>query len=171
MTLLFFLERLLDKGEPRSVHDLSCQFGNKEFTKEMRQIAGGSQSGMCSIHISTSSPSRSFLSAMIIQNNEKLMHNIVLGLKKFLGQYPSIFMVNGDYVRLNTYQNANPNEGGSGGQRDYQQEARDYFKNKLLQYGVGVEVPVRSLLGHRSQASPQVRHISGTHISDTTNTH
>lgn len=45
MTLLFFLERLLDKGEPRSVHDLSCQFGNKEFTKEMRQIAGGSQSG------------------------------------------------------------------------------------------------------------------------------
>lgn len=99
------------------------------------------------------------------------MHNIVLGLKKFLGQYPSIFMVNGDYVRLNTYQNANPNEGGSGGQRDYQQEARDYFKNKLLQYGVGVEVPVRSLLGHRSQASPQVRHISGTHISDTTKTH
>lgn len=45
MTLLFFLERLLDKGEPRTVHDLSCQFGNKEFTKEMRQIAGGSQSG------------------------------------------------------------------------------------------------------------------------------
>lgn len=45
MTLLFFLERLMDKGESRTVHDLSCQFGNKEFTKEMRQIAGGSQSG------------------------------------------------------------------------------------------------------------------------------
>lgn len=45
MTLLFFLERLLDKGEPRSLHDLSCQFGAKGFTKEMRQIAGGSQSG------------------------------------------------------------------------------------------------------------------------------
>lgn len=51
MTLLFFLERLLDKGEPRTVHDLSCQFGNKEFTKEMRQIAGGSQSGECSNRI------------------------------------------------------------------------------------------------------------------------
>lgn len=50
MTLLFFLERLLDKGEPRTVHDLSCQFGNKEFTKEMRQIAGGSQSGKLPIH-------------------------------------------------------------------------------------------------------------------------
>lgn len=45
MTLLFFLERLLDKGEPRTLHDLSCQFGAKGFTKEMRQIAGGSQSG------------------------------------------------------------------------------------------------------------------------------
>ena len=35
----------MDKGEPRTLHDLSCQFGAKGFTKEMRQIAGGSQSG------------------------------------------------------------------------------------------------------------------------------
>lgn len=46
MTLLFFFERLLDKGEPRTLHDLSCQFGSKGFTKEMRQIAGGSQNGL-----------------------------------------------------------------------------------------------------------------------------
>lgn len=45
LTLLFFLERLLERGEPRTLHDLSCQFGSKGFTKEMRQIAGGSQSG------------------------------------------------------------------------------------------------------------------------------
>uniref|UniRef100_T1P7J1 Exonuclease n=1 Tax=Musca domestica TaxID=7370 RepID=T1P7J1_MUSDO len=134
MTLLFFLERLLDKGEPRTVHDLSCQFGNKEFTKEMRQIAGGSQSG----------------------------------LKKFLAQYPSIFLVDGDYVQVNCYQHSNSDDGGYGGRRDYIQEAKDYFKNKLLQYGIGVEVPVRSLLGHRSQASPQVRHISGQHIKEFT---
>ncbi|KAH8321421.1 hypothetical protein KR074_004371 [Drosophila pseudoananassae] len=134
MTLLFFLERLLDKGEPRTVHDLSCQFGNKEFTKEMRQIAGGSQSG----------------------------------LKKFLAQYPSIFLVDGDYVQVNAYQHSNAEEGGGGGKRDYIQEAKDYFKNKMLQYGAAAEVPVRSLLGHRSQASPQVRHISGQHIKEFT---
>ncbi|KAH8254020.1 hypothetical protein KR032_008036 [Drosophila birchii] len=134
MTLLFFLERLLDKGEPRTVHDLSCQFGNKEFTKEMRQIAGGSQSG----------------------------------LKKFLAQYPSIFLVDGDYVQVNAYQHSNADEGGCGGKRDYIQEAKDYFKNKMLQYGAAAEVPVRSLLGHRSQASPQVRHISGQHIVEFT---
>lgn len=45
LTLLFFLERIMDKGEPRTLHDLSCQFGAKGFTREMRQIAGGSQSG------------------------------------------------------------------------------------------------------------------------------
>lgn len=45
MTLLFFLERILDRGGARSLHDLSCQFGAKGFTREMRQIAGGSQSG------------------------------------------------------------------------------------------------------------------------------
>ncbi|KAH8407495.1 hypothetical protein KR222_003261 [Zaprionus bogoriensis] len=134
MTLLFFLERLLDKGEPRTVHDLSCQFGNKEFTKEMRQIAGGSQSG----------------------------------LKKFLAQYPSIFLVDGDYVQVNAYQHSNSDDGNVGGKRDYIQEAKDYFKNKMLQYGAAAEVPVRSLLGHRSQASPQVRHISGQHIKEFT---
>ncbi|XP_060660849.1 uncharacterized protein LOC132794418 [Drosophila nasuta] len=134
MTLLFFLERLLDKGEPRTVHDLSCQFGNKEFTKEMRQIAGGSQSG----------------------------------LKKFLAQYPSIFLVDGDYVQVNAYQHSSSDDGNSGGKRDYIQEAKDYFKNKMLQYGAAAEVPVRSLLGHRSQASPQVRHISGQHIKEFT---
>jgi len=60
--------------------------------------------------------------------------------------------------------------GGGGGQRgvrerDYAQEAVEYFSGKLLQYGAGTEVPIRSLLGHRSQASPEVRHISGQHIS------
>lgn len=46
MTLLFFLEKLIDKGQSRSLHDLSCQFGKKGFTKEMKQIAGNSQGGL-----------------------------------------------------------------------------------------------------------------------------
>lgn len=69
--------------------------------------------------------------------------------------------MDGDYVQVNSYQNAASDDGSCGGKRDYIKEAKDYFKNKMLQYGIGVEVPVRSLLGHRSQASPQVRHISG----------
>ena len=30
----------------RSLHDLSCQFGTRGFTKQMRQIAGGSKAGL-----------------------------------------------------------------------------------------------------------------------------
>ncbi|XP_063234532.1 egalitarian protein homolog [Bacillus rossius redtenbacheri] len=141
MTLLFFLERLMDKGGPRTLHDLSCQFGSKGFTKEMRQIAGGSQSG----------------------------------LKKFLAQYPSLFSIDGDYVYVNAFNTVNSDDVDSNGsgslkyvgnKRDYAQEAVEYFSNKLIQYGVGTEVPIKSLLGHRSQASPEVRHISGQHVKE-----
>ncbi|CAK9832566.1 Egalitarian protein homolog [Anthophora retusa] len=134
MTLLFFFELLVDKGGPRTLHDLSCQFGAKGFTKEMRQIAGGSQSG----------------------------------LKKFLSQYPMLFFINGDYVSVNTFQQVAEEENGCklSGKRDYAREAVEYFTNKLMQYGVGTEVPIRSLMGHRSQASPEVRHISGQHYKE-----
>lgn len=131
MTLLFFFERLLDKGEPRTLHDLSCQFGSKGFTKEMRQIAGGSQSG----------------------------------LKKFLSQYPSLFAIEGEYVNVNMFQSANDCSRNGGG-KDYTAQAVEYFSEKLAQYGEGTEVPIRSLLGHRSQASPEVRHVSGQHFHE-----
>ncbi|XP_056636056.1 uncharacterized protein LOC130444815 isoform X1 [Diorhabda sublineata] len=129
MTLLFFFERLLDKGEPRTLHDLSCQFGSKGFTKEMRQIAGGSQSG----------------------------------LKKFLSQYPSLFCMDNDYVTVNTFQHSSSKDSQG---KDYTTQAVEYFSEKLAQYGEGTEVPIRSLLGHRSQASPEVRHVSGQHFHE-----
>ncbi|RZF32426.1 hypothetical protein LSTR_LSTR001890 [Laodelphax striatellus] len=140
LTLLFFFERLMDKGGPRTLHDLSCQFGAKGFTREMRQIAGGSQSG----------------------------------LKKFLAQYPSLFTVDGDYVHVNSFSapNNQAEETNSSliksgvGKRDYVKEAVEYFSEKLRQYGVGTEVPIKSLLGHRSQSSPEVRHISGQNIKE-----
>lgn len=136
LTLLFFLDRLIDKGEPRTLHDLSCQFGTKGFTKEMRQIAGGSQSG----------------------------------LRKFMEQYPSLFTLDGDYVTVTNYSNGVHNASDPAarlvGQRDYAQEAVDYFITKLRQYGAGTEVPIKSLLGHRSQASPEVRHVSGQHSKE-----
>lgn len=68
-------------------------------------------------------------------------------------------------MHLNVYTAAaSTDTGGS----DYIEETKQYFKNKLLQYGLGTEVPIKSLLGHRSQASPQVRHISGQHIKEFT---
>lgn len=125
-TLLFFFEKLVDKGTPRSLHDLSCQFGSKGFTKEMRQIAGGSQSG----------------------------------LKKFLSQHPSLFTLDGDLVAASSIIPPVQID------NNYNHKAVDYFKDKLLKYGVGTEVPIRCLLGHRSQAPPEIRLISGLHIKE-----
>lgn len=80
-----------------------------------------------------------------------------------------MFLVDGNYVNVNCYQTSTSEESGvANGKKDYIQEAKDYFSQKLLQYGAGTEVPVKSLLGHRSQASPQVRHISGQHIKEFT---
>lgn len=83
------------------------------------------------------------------------------GLKKFLAQYPAIFVIDGEHVLVNSFEPTVKDDPYGAGGRDYIQESRDYFKHKLLQYGIGTEVPIKSLLGHRSQASPQIRHISG----------
>ena len=146
LTLMFFLEKLLvEKGsnsdavnpQTRSLHDLSCQFGTRGFSKEMRQIAGGSQAG----------------------------------LRKFLLQYPSLFTINGEQVSItqssrlcgsgSVGEGSNGQDGEDVGGRNYNKEAIEYFKNRLRAYGPGTEVPIKSLLGHRSQAPPEVRHISG----------
>lgn len=105
--------------------------------------------------------------------NINRLFSSLAGLKKFLAGYPALFFISGDYVHVNTYQIADDSDpngmySGAGGKRDYIQEAKDYFKHKLLMYGMGTEVPIRSLMGHRSQASPQVRHISGQHFKEFT---
>lgn len=83
-----------------------------------------------------------------------------------MAQYPSIFQIEGDHVEVNCFEKPTKDDTyGSIGTRDYIQESKDYFKHKLLQYGIGTEVPIKSLLGHRSQASPQIRHISGSLIN------
>ena len=129
-TILFFLEKLIDKGEARTLHDLSCQFGTKGFSKEMRQIAGGSKAG----------------------------------LRRFLQQYPSLFVIENENVSvasIKQLQNVS-----SSNQQDYGFQARDYFKSKLREYGEGIVVPLKCLLGHRSQAPPEVRHVSGQHAKE-----
>lgn len=49
--------------------------------------------------------------------------------------------------------------------RDYTKEAAGYFRRKLEQYG-DAEVPIKSLFGHRSQAPPEIRYVSGQNVSE-----
>lgn len=48
--------------------------------------------------------------------------------------------------------------------RDYEREAIDFFEMKLRKFGP--ELQIKSLLGHRSQAAPEVRLVSGRHLKD-----
>lgn len=58
-----------------------------------------------------------------------------------------------------------PKDANGKGKRDYVKEAVDYFIAKLEQYG-DAEVPIKSLLGHRSQAPLEIRHVSGQHAKE-----
>lgn len=49
--------------------------------------------------------------------------------------------------------------------RDYTKEAGEYFRCKLEQYGEA-EVPLKSLFGHRSQAPPEIRYVSGQNANE-----
>lgn len=48
MALLFFVDHLVQKNGVRTIHDLSCQFGARGFSPEMREAVGTTQEG---IHI------------------------------------------------------------------------------------------------------------------------
>lgn len=49
--------------------------------------------------------------------------------------------------------------------RDYTKETVQFFSDKLVTYGIA-EVPLKSLFGHRSQATSEVRHVSGQNVKE-----
>uniref|UniRef100_A0AC35U8U0 3'-5' exonuclease domain-containing protein n=1 Tax=Rhabditophanes sp. KR3021 TaxID=114890 RepID=A0AC35U8U0_9BILA len=135
LALLFFLDHLMSKNGKRTIHDLSCQFGARNFSEEMREAVGTTQEG----------------------------------LTDFLSLYPSLFTVEGDSVILNgVFEMDGRNQmlklPGTPKSRDYEKEAIDFFVNKLQKFGP--ELQIKSLLGHRSQAAPEVRLVSGRHLKE-----
>ncbi|KAE9416669.1 hypothetical protein Angca_002632 [Angiostrongylus cantonensis] len=134
MALLFFMDHLMQKNGRRTIHDLSCQFGARGFSEEMRNAVGTTQEG----------------------------------LTEFLQQHPSLFTVEGDQVILNGFGDItaknNPLLQSASRNRDYEKEAVDFFVMKLTKFGP--ELQIKSLLGHRSQAAPEVRLVSGRHLKE-----
>ncbi|XP_037048021.1 egalitarian protein homolog isoform X2 [Bradysia coprophila] len=53
-------------------------------------------------------------------------------------------------------------------QHDCFQESKDYFKRKLLQYGVGTKVPIKSFLWNYREAPAQIRNILRPRIRELT---
>lgn len=44
-TLLFYYEYMIRKGNPQKLTNLSCLFGEKDFTEDMRVVVGSSLAG------------------------------------------------------------------------------------------------------------------------------
>lgn len=134
MALLFFMDHLMQKNGRRTIHDLSCQFGARGFSEEMRNAVGTTQEG----------------------------------LTEFLQQHPSLFTLEGDQVILNGFGDItaknNPLLQSASRNRDFEKEAVDFFVMKLTKFGP--ELQIKSLLGHRSQAAPEVRLVSGRHLKE-----
>jgi exonuclease 3'-5' domain-containing protein 1 len=137
MALLFFVDHLVQKNGIRTIHDLSCQFGARGFSPEMREAVGTTQEG----------------------------------LTDFLQSHPSLFTVEGDQVILKGHgemdgKNQLMKMPSTGRNRDYEHEAVEFFEQKLNKFGP--ELLIKSLLGHRSQAAPEVRLVSGRHLKEFT---
>lgn len=138
--MLYFLEVLMNSTGPLTISQLAGRFGSSNFTPEMRTAAGGNESG----------------------------------LKQFLLKYPSLFTIRGNMVAL--YDGKEEEE--TGGQESsalssmsrrslpdvsVEMEAVQFFQ---LQLGKREEkwVPVKSLAGHLSQTTPEVRNIVGPQL-------
>ncbi|KAK7102848.1 uncharacterized protein [Littorina saxatilis] len=134
--MLYFLEILMYSNTPMTISQLAGRFGSRNFTQDMRTSAGGNEAG----------------------------------LRKFLLKYPSLFNVNGNLVSLNdgtaplggTFRESSPASSSTQSAPDVstETEAVQYFRAKLLKKGEKW-MPVKSLAGHLSQASPDIRECVG----------
>lgn len=135
--MLYFLEILMYSNTPMTISQLAGRFGSRNFTQEMRTSAGGNEAG----------------------------------LRKFLLKYPSLFTVNGNLVGLNdgtaplggNFRESSPASASSNHSLpdvSTETEAVQYFRAKLLRKGEKW-MPVKSLAGHLSQASPDIRECVG----------
>jgi len=134
--MLYFLEILMYSNAPMSISQLAGRFGSRNFTSDMRQAAGGNEAG----------------------------------LKKFLLKYPSLFSVNSNLVSLNDgsalgggFRESSPSSSSSQSclpDVSTETEAVQFFRAKILKKG-DKWIPVKSLAGHLSQASPDIRECVG----------
>lgn len=131
--MLYFIEVLMNSSGPLTVAQLAGRFGSRSFTAEMRQAAGSDEDG----------------------------------LRKFLAKYPSLFALDGNSVSINNHGIMIPSVSVEPMQQSadpvpvhvpdpaMEQSAVHFFRDKLSKKG-GV-LPVKSLAGHLSQASADVR--------------
>ena len=133
--MLYFLEVLMNSNGRLTISQLAGRFGSKNFTAEMRQAAGGNEAG----------------------------------LKKFLLKYPSLFTVTGNIISLfdgsvSSKRDVSP-ESTTSSLPDVSMEMESvrYFQNRLATKDEKW-ILIKSLAGHLSQASADIRNCVGPQL-------
>ena len=134
-SILYFVELLMNSNRPLTIAQLAGHFGDRSFTPEMRTAAGGNE----------------------------------MGLRKFMEKYPSLFTIRGNQVSI--YGCLDDDIGPSDvceeadGVPDVTAEmsAVGYFRSKLMPKG-NRWIEIKSLAGHLSQATPEVRKLVGPQV-------
>ncbi|KAI6175183.1 Egalitarian [Aphelenchoides fujianensis] len=111
MALLFFMDHLMQKNGRRTIHDLSCQFGARGFTQEMRDAVGTTQEGLTE-----------FLASYPSLFSVDADHVILRGFGEMDGKNHLMKMP------------------GTGRQRDYEREAVAFFEGKLQKFGPELQI-------------------------------
>jgi len=134
----------MNSNGPLTISQMAGRFGSRSFSPEMRTAAGGNESG----------------------------------LKKFLLKYPSLFTVRGNMVSLydgkggdeEVTRESSPASSASGSialrnlpDVSMEMEAVQYFQHKLMKKEEKW-VQIKSLAGHISQASANVRSVVGPQL-------
>ena len=141
--MLYFLEVLMNSSGQLTISQLAGRFGSSNFTSEMRVAAGGNE----------------------------------IGLKTFLQKYPSLFTIKGNMVSLcdgrededATSQDGSITSNSTLSSRrslpdvSVEMEAVQFFQNQMLKREEKW-VPVKSLAGHLSQTTQEIRNVVGPQL-------
>ena len=157
--MLYFLEVLMNSTGPLTISQLAGRFGSTSFTPEMRAAAGGNESG----------------------------------LRQFLLKYPSLFTIRGNMVSLcdgkdddddavmddvpttcsvqvtsTNVQSSVTSTSSAGARRglpdvSVEMEAVQFFRAQLARRE-DRWVPIKSLAGHLSQTTPEIRTVVGPQL-------
>jgi exonuclease 3'-5' domain-containing protein 1 len=101
---------LFQKNGRRTIHDLSCQFGARGFTEEMREAVGTTQEGLTEFLLQHPS-------LFVIDSDQVALRGY------------------GDLTAKN-----NPLLNANGRHRDYEAEAVQFFVHKLTKFGPELQV-------------------------------
>lgn len=132
--MLYFLEILMNSPAPLTISQLAGRFGSRNFTSEMRQAAGGNETGLKKFL-------QKYPSLFTVNGNLVCLNDGTASLGS-------------------NFRESSPASSTGLPEVSVETEAVQYFRGKMLKKGEKW-MPINSLAGHLSQASVEIRECVG----------